>query len=437
MIVFRNPGLIDLDTVRTMGVNVKTSPTAFGHFGTGMKFAIATVLRGGGSVVIYRGTESHDLTTERRRIRDVEFDLVCLDGEPIGFTTELGRNWEPWMVLREFGCNALDEGGDFWQTDVVDCYSEEESTTFEVHWDALDEVWAERDTVFCPQEAEVLIETAQLQVLEGHSDYLFYRGIRAYKMQKPSVVTYNILSLQTLSEDRSIAHIYYPMGEIRRTWLECTDKVLLWQVLVPEAACFEDTIDYTQTERTATREFLDTILDARTSLRGDAKGRINKSAVSVLHKSIRSGKEDGIGYTSGRYLRDEFGAAIEGIGEIFSEDELRLDGLKLVLVEDDEVRGDAMAMLEDGRLYIARSLLRQGRRAIAQTILPLILELRSGDLDELIQLVVPALLRRHLDFRTDSAIPIDEEPPQYSVADALLVGMDVVGEEFPARPSDL
>jgi len=404
MIVFQNPGLIDLDAVRTMGVNVKVHPGAFGHFGTGLKFAIATVLRGGGGVVLYRGTESFDFTLVEKTIRGEQFRIVCMNGQEMGFTDQLGRNWEPWMVLREFGCNALDEQGTFWQAEV-DCYSQEDMTTFEVSWDALDEVWAERDQVFIG-DRPVLLETPQVQVLEGESQYLFYRGIRAYRLQKPSVVTYNILSQQILSEDRNIAHFYYPMGEIRRLWLECESKEALERVLVAGEGRFEHSIDYMETNRHPTREFLDVVLDAR--MVKELKKSINESAVKLLHKSIRSSKEEGVGYSTSRYMQDEFGAAMEALDDVFPGNSLRLDSIRMVLVEEDEVREGSLAMLEDGRLYVARPLLRRGRREIAQTVLPLVLELLCEDMESLIELVVPALLQSNSDLRESRHnLPLD------------------------------
>lgn len=419
MIVFQNPGLIDLDAVRTMGVNVKVHANAFGHFGTGLKFGIATVLRGGGSVWLYRGTDRHEFSLVERTIRGEEFRIVCLDGVEMGFTDQLGRNWEPWMVLREFGCNALDERGRFY--DLVDCTDqlmtdtvEPDTTTFFVEWDALDAAWQERDTVFCMPSADRTIwETREVQVLEGRSKYLFYRGIRAYKLQRPSVVTYNILSQQILSEDRNIAHFYYPLGEIRKTWLECTNSEVLERILVAGEEHFEHQIDYMETNRHPTREFLDVVLDARTIKH--LKKSINESAVKLLHKSIRSSKEEGVGYSTSRYMQDEFGAAMEAIDDIFPNNALRLDDIKMVLVEEDEVREGHLAMLEEGRLYVARPLLKRGRREIAQTVLPLILELLAEDLDSLIELVVPALLHSNPDLRESKhnlPLDLDHDPEE-------------------------
>lgn len=451
MIIFRNDGLIDVNAVRTMGVNVKERPGAFGHFGTGLKFAIATILRGGGSVIMYRGTDSYDFRTRPALIRGEEFRIVQMttgpgsDFEDLGFTDQLGKNWEPWMVLREFGCNCLDEGGEFWQGET-DCYSEEGKTTFEVSWDALEEAFEERDSIFCNERQEI-IATDSVQVLEGESAYLFYRGIRAYKLERPSVVTYNILSQQTLTEDRTIAHFYYPLGEIRKLWLtECHDQALLLRILAPEGERFEHKIDYNGTNREASKEFIDTVLDARMDKK--VEPHLNKSAQEVLRQHLRSTRQSGMGWANSRYLQDEFSMAIDAIAEIFDEDELKLDrnDLPLVLVEDDEI--DEEAVIEKGRIFISRSLLRQGRRSIADTLLPLLLELRFGDyvsIRELTPILVRPLLQSHpdlrvkpvnFDTRTDEEMEESEER-KMSVVDNLLVAMDVRGEEFPKRPSEL
>lgn len=484
MIVFTNPGLIDLDAVRTMGVNVKERPGAFGHFGTGLKFALATVLRGGGEVALLRGEERILFRTEERLIRGQPFRIVQMSVGPVigtggemdefvdlGFTDQLGKNWEPWMVLREFGCNALDEGGGMsHDTAPIDrLLGQEDTTTLLVQWDALEEVFEQRDTIFCTAGGySQVLATEQVQVLEGRSDFLFYRGVRVYRLEHPSVFTYNILSQQMLTEDRTIASFHYPMGEIRRMWLECTDKEALLRVLAPEGECFERTINYMQAGREASREFLDTVLDARSDK--SLKGQVVESASQLLHKHLRSTRNEGVGWASSRFMQDEFSSAMEAIGELFSEDELRLnDDLPLVLVEDDEIVDGGLTMLEEGRIYVGRSLLRRGRREIATALLPLILQVRLGDLvytSEIAPMLTAVLLRQHPDLRPSDprlraldAMTVDDscttcgqprcehEGPEYddecprertmSVADNLLVAMDVRGEEYPARPSEL
>jgi len=47
MIILKNKGEIEIETITTMGVNVKECDSPIGFFGTGLKFAIATFLREG------------------------------------------------------------------------------------------------------------------------------------------------------------------------------------------------------------------------------------------------------------------------------------------------------------------------------------------------------------------------------------------------------
>src|ERR1700733_12022356 len=47
MIVFENYGEIEIDAITTFGVSVKEGPNPIGFFGTGLKYAVAVLLRHG------------------------------------------------------------------------------------------------------------------------------------------------------------------------------------------------------------------------------------------------------------------------------------------------------------------------------------------------------------------------------------------------------
>src|SRR5882724_11960473 len=119
MIVFQNPGLIDLDAALVMGVNAKLGESPIGFFGTGLKYAMATLLRNNCRFRIFRGVEEFQITTQKLSFRDKNFDLVWLNGSKLGFTTDLGRNWKPWQAYRELYSNAKDEGGQTFQSNEV------------------------------------------------------------------------------------------------------------------------------------------------------------------------------------------------------------------------------------------------------------------------------------------------------------------------------
>lgn len=61
-IIFENPGELDLNALRIMGVSVKQSDSPIGMFGTGLKYAVATAMRLGGSVEIVIDMVPHVIT---------------------------------------------------------------------------------------------------------------------------------------------------------------------------------------------------------------------------------------------------------------------------------------------------------------------------------------------------------------------------------------
>ena len=109
VLVFENAGELDPRFLSTFGCSVKESDNPIGWFGTGLKFAIAVLLRTGHSIRVLTGTRQLEITTRTDTLRGQSFAFVCVDGEPAGFTTELGKNWELWMAYRELYCNTKDE----------------------------------------------------------------------------------------------------------------------------------------------------------------------------------------------------------------------------------------------------------------------------------------------------------------------------------------
>src|SRR4051812_38184717 len=97
-LVFSNPGVLEMELVKMMGVSVKESSDPIGFFGTGLKYAMATALRLGGEMTIFTDGQRYDVRGRKMTLRDKEFTQVMLNDEPLGFTTELGKQWEAWMA---------------------------------------------------------------------------------------------------------------------------------------------------------------------------------------------------------------------------------------------------------------------------------------------------------------------------------------------------
>lgn len=204
---FYNRSAIDLAAIELLGVSVK-SEGAIGFFGTGLKFALATLLRSGCEVALLRDGQQHLFSTRKVVIRDKEFQQICLGGQPLGFTTDLGRNWEPWMAWRELHANALDEGGG----SGAALPPSEWGTVFQVEGEAIELAAKQRDEIFLPISRLPPVEvSAEIAVYpkQGAGSKMFYRTIRARDLESPGLYTYNVLQEAELTEDRTLKYEYF------------------------------------------------------------------------------------------------------------------------------------------------------------------------------------------------------------------------------------
>lgn len=284
MILFRNKGLIDLVAAVTFGVNAKESGGAIGMFGTGLKYAVANVLRNGGRIVMHRGLDRHEFRLRDTEIRGKEFRIVELlnPGEApqaLGFTTHLGAHWEPWQVYRELYCNALDEGGDVAQVGTEHCA--EGATYITVsNWPAFEEVHAIRNTIVLPEsEPRAISQGVEIHRQSGQqNNRLYYRRVRAGETSKPATYCYNILLGQQLTEDRTFRWAYQPLVAIANAIVSLRDAAFIEELLTQPVDSFEGVLDYSGVSVDPSEEFLDTV--AR--LRNDFSRPLNPTALRVL-----------------------------------------------------------------------------------------------------------------------------------------------------------
>lgn len=243
-IVFRNSGVIDPASITTFGVSSKEKAGAIGFFGTGLKYAIAILLREGCSVKINAGGQVLQFGTERARVRVDDFTFVTLNGERLGFTTELGKTWDLWAAFRELYCNCLDENGTVieWQPGDprVDYVSDE--TVIEVEGEAFRDVWARRSEIILDKEP--LFRHEGVHVCPGASEFVFYRGVRAMKLNHPSRFTYNIQRKLDLTEDRTVKYPWEVDYAVKRAWMEATDERLVRAAITAPRGTYEHGLEF-------------------------------------------------------------------------------------------------------------------------------------------------------------------------------------------------
>lgn len=237
MIVFKNEGILDINSIITFGVSVKEKENAIGFFGTGLKYAIAVLLRNGCDISIKAGEDVYDFGTEELIVRGKSFPIITMNGKPLSFTTEYGKTWELWQAARELYSNCIDEGG----TVTNEMEDNFHGTQVVVLGGAFDLVWKERHTFLLS--APVLWANDKLEVCEGPSEYAYYQGIRAYTLPTKSKFTYNLKTQQKLTEDRALANWWSAQLDITWALASCDNKDVLESVIINNPENGEDWLE--------------------------------------------------------------------------------------------------------------------------------------------------------------------------------------------------
>lgn len=239
MISFQNDGLIDKRAITIMGISSKEGDNPIGFFGTGLKYAIAIVLRHGGQITIWRGLEKLEFRTEREQVRVDEFDIIYMNDQQLGYTTNLGRTWEPWMCFRELYCNTLDEDG---LTAATRIRPVEGSTTVHVSkFPEFEECHGKRSSFMLETRPLYSDPVAGVEVHPGASQHIYYRGIMAgVELPNQALYTYNITAQSQLTEDRTLRFPERVLGMIGRMVAQgMHDEALLRNIISAKSDSWE------------------------------------------------------------------------------------------------------------------------------------------------------------------------------------------------------
>ncbi|MDP2074607.1 hypothetical protein [Hydrogenophaga sp.] len=285
MIIFENAGEIDVRSISTFGVSVKEGDNPIGFFGTGLKYAIAVLLRTGHKIEIQSGRTvvRFGLATEVVRGQDFEFVTMATDGGApvsIGFTTQLGKQWELWMAYREIACNCKDESGRGFHATTVPP-AEAGTTRIVVMGDAFEGVFDQGHLYILADKPAMTFGTLEVRNRRGTD--LFYRGVRVMQLNKPSLYTYNLQSQITLTEDRTVKSPWEVSNRIAKGVLQSTDRRFIADVIAADNEFFESQLDFHGWGMPPSDEFIQAVGNTIS----DRRLKVNESAMKVWKDATR------------------------------------------------------------------------------------------------------------------------------------------------------
>lgn len=236
-VYFYNKEPIDLMTIAVLGVSVKVKDNPIGRFGTGSRFAISTLLRHGCKVTLIRDGETIEFTSRAETIRGEEFNRVYMGDQALGFTTQLGRDWEPWQAYRELYCNCLDEGGVISTEEPEGDYG----TIFIVEGEPIEMCHRNRHEIFLMSEPIAASEYAEMH--KGETTTVFYRSVRAHQEMSLCLYTYNVTAQLDLTEDRTVKNPWWMKQYISRLIPTIEDEEIIENIVLAGNGTFEAGLD--------------------------------------------------------------------------------------------------------------------------------------------------------------------------------------------------
>ena len=228
----KNNGEITPQALSLMGASTKRNDTAkIGQFGSGNKYAMAYFLRNRYDLQIYSGQEEIEITTVPETLGEQTFDVICIGGHKTSITTELGMDWEFWQSLREFYCNALDEGGcslDFVQNPEP---VEGETHIYLNNSKEAAEFISGFDNYFATNK-KVLFECEAGRILEKSSTTanIYRKGIRCHNSDLQSVYDYDFSDIM-IDENRLVKYSWHIEEKLWNLIYQCDVPEVVKKIL--------------------------------------------------------------------------------------------------------------------------------------------------------------------------------------------------------------
>lgn len=214
-IKIENKGEVDHLAFNLMGASTKRlDNTKIGFFGSGNKYAIAFLLRKNIYFRIFSGEQEIIFGKKSVSFRKDKYDMITINGKDTSMTTEMGPTWEDWFIIREFYCNAMDEG-DAKLSTVDNIKSIKGKTTIfiektpelAIFFDTIDNFILTNNKGFIESQ---LTEYGKIDIFEklGNEFICYRKGIRINeKNNKNSLYRYNFDQI-SINEARTALYPY-------------------------------------------------------------------------------------------------------------------------------------------------------------------------------------------------------------------------------------
>lgn len=362
MITFENESKLDPLAFQLMGIHSKECDNPIGHFGTGLKYAIAILLRTKTPFIIQSYGETYRFTTREQNFRgEVLHQVVCND-VPLGFTTKLGEHWTLEHAFRELYCNTLDEGGIVRKKPrYVDTSN---ATVITVHG-MLKEYESREDMFLHGKKPLYTSSRCDVYTATAHNHAVFYRQIRVNYVEEPTCFIYSVNQGVELTEDRTVTNMSSYDAVVRNMWLACEDKALLQRLFAAPEGSYEAQLNFMSY---LCNEPCASFVEALQDYYAEGRPLKNESLYQKL-KSLRPKAEP-----RQKDLTVSEQAIIDEAVELLRKGGYNIDAYPIIKTHFED--SSVWAQAENGKIMLSQTVIDLGGRDLASTLLEEFFHLR-------------------------------------------------------------
>jgi hypothetical protein len=204
-VCFENKGEVPVNAFKLLGAsNKRADSSKIGYFGTGLKYAIAVMLKQGIEFKIFSGNKEVVIGTRKTKFLEDTVDVMTVNGEKTSITLDAGIDWKPWYAIREIYSNAIDEGGTMSLNQLPEPKANHTRIFIDSEAEALQDIFKNWNAYFTQSRDAVFRNTrgTLFTKLPTVPEYIAFRkGIRVFESRKHSVFDYDLPDVE-INESR-------------------------------------------------------------------------------------------------------------------------------------------------------------------------------------------------------------------------------------------
>jgi hypothetical protein len=232
-IKIESQGIIDPQAFTLIGASTKRlDDTKIGFFGSGLKYSISYLLRNSIDFKVFADYNEIKFECESVTFREQSFEVISVNGEKTSMTTEMGIDWEPWFIIREIYCNAIDEGEG--KISIVEnIVPEEDKTVFYIRLTKeFQEIFNDWDEYFSEGRKDLMyFDNEGSQIYSSKNKLIVYRkGIKCFSIDQPSIFNYDMTWIN-INESRTIKDEHDFKWTLRTYFQELNDVNIIRQLI--------------------------------------------------------------------------------------------------------------------------------------------------------------------------------------------------------------